>query len=253
MVLQTKLVAIADGTAAELKKGVQTAPLPVAAAAEPVRLRAAQVCAAFSLSEKQVSHMFLIGSRLWMTHKPGSDYDLLIVLDGNGQKQKGKDKVCCHASQYDAIVMSSDEFRKRLEAHEFLMLVVASLEKGNPNVIMGDPRSLLSSARFTFDKQKMFSVTTKDVGKDWKKARKFIDKGKLVEGKKILCHAMRSLHIALCLMQTAGADVGDLHVCSDLHMQLQSMYDKAWIKYDGFLCSQRDRLIFALQKAMRGD
>ena len=220
----------------------------VSAVAQPVLLRPEQVYEALGLLENHVSHMFLIGSRLWKTHKPSSDFDLLIVAnESKGGKQKSE-KYCCHAGQYDAMVMTSREFCRRLEAHEFHLLVVSSLQPGSPYILKGDPGSILSQSRFNFDRQRMFSAITKDVAKDWKKAQKFMIKGKLVTGKKILCHAMRSLYIALHLVQSGGANLGDIYVCNDLHAKLQSMYDKEWNVYDSLLRDKRDELISMLHE-----
>ena len=93
----------------------------------------------------------------------------------------------------------------------------------------------------------MVSATIKDVAKDWQKAEKYICKGKMVSGKKILCHAMRSLQIALQLVESKGTCVDNFHVCSDLHVQLQSMHNREWGVYDSLLRDKRDELICMLQ------
>ncbi len=139
------------------------------------------------LEDKNVLAVYLLGSRLWGTATHASDYDFLIVHSS----WKGGHSTL-HNGEIDASILDFKEFKRRIEEeHHFLETICMWLP---PEYKWKENFDL----KKTFKLQPLFLLNSieEETQRDWSVAEKFINKGKLENGKKTIVHAIRLVLVA---------------------------------------------------------
>ncbi|KAJ7311582.1 hypothetical protein DFH08DRAFT_898094 [Mycena albidolilacea] len=173
----------------------------------------------------KVHTVHLVGSRLWGTHSPKSDFDLLIV----------------HKGQYDATLLTESEFRARVEGGsliETLCCLIPASEEGCVLVHDDDDemqqRGLIGKGHL----QKMRIWADERGQKDLEKATKFWAKGGETreKGWKILRHIIAAECILRGLQRIVDDDKIDLREVKLKQETLQRLVangreddDAAWL------------------------
>jgi len=141
------------------------------------------------LNNQEIELMYLVGSRLWGTmisHR--SDYDVIIIVSGSLEKVV---TTLAGDIKLDVVVMGRCEYKEQLAQQEMLYLVCASIPEGHGCLLYKNESSSLEP--FRLNSQLLWASVTKKVEKDMLKSGKFFCKGSESGGRKVLCHAIRTL------------------------------------------------------------
>ena len=127
------------------------------------------------LNSSSIKNLYLIGSRLWGTANDKSDWDVMIVLDSDKAS-----KSSMHNSEIDATVYSQKEFLERLNKHEFLCVIAINLPED-----WKWKEQIEFKKNFVLNKKILSASVIEEADRDWKIARKKIEKKQLDAGKKV--------------------------------------------------------------------
>ncbi|KAJ7481153.1 hypothetical protein B0H11DRAFT_2024445, partial [Mycena galericulata] len=186
----------------------------------------------------RVRTVYLVGSRLWGTNSPKSDFDLLIVVEDPppyAQLQKSQ-----HKNQYDATLLSETSFRRRVNEGSFIESICCLIPESEDCVLFSDatprreliPKSHLQSIRTWSEERRK---------KDMEKAMKFWAKcGDAREkGWKILQYSIE----AECILQGLEAIIDEDKIdLRDVFLDQQTLHqfvetgkrdgDRDWLGLD---------------------
>ncbi|KAK7038126.1 hypothetical protein R3P38DRAFT_537804 [Favolaschia claudopus] len=159
----------------------------------------------------KIHTVYLIGSRLWGTHSPKSDFDLLIVTaDTRSSFPKSQ-----HKGNYDATIITETEFRQQVESGS-LIESLCCLFPGTEECVLAvdvtrNRRALIGKDQL----QKMRLWVDERTQKDREKAMKFWTKGSETrqKGWKILQHSIAAesiLHGLHEIIEEEKVDLQDI-------------------------------------------
>jgi predicted nucleotidyltransferase len=167
------------------------------------KLTLSSVYTKLKLTEKDVTHVYLVGSRLWGTANSKSDYDFIIV-----HSKWPKEYQSIHNSEIDATVLHSDEFQRRLEEHEFYETITQHIPK---EYVWKEAKT----KKVKFDAQALCKSVIEETNRDWTMAQKYFEKSNSARGKKTIVHALRLLLISIQLVEK-NKNGGEIDLCAAL-------------------------------------
>jgi predicted nucleotidyltransferase len=203
----------------------------------------------------KIHTVHLVGSRLWGTHSPKSDFDLLIVV-ADPSANSPKFQTSQHKGQYDATLLTESEFHARVEEGsliETLCCLIPASEEGCVLVHDDDDemqqRGLIGKGHL----QKMRIWADERGQKDLEKASKFWAKGGETreKGWKILRHIIAAECILRALQRIVDEDKIDLREVNLTQETLQRLVgngreddDAAWmaLSWEDVQVVHRERL-----------
>eukprot|EP01063_Lacrimia_lanifica_P002628 TRINITY_DN1139_c0_g3_i1.p2 TRINITY_DN1139_c0_g3~~TRINITY_DN1139_c0_g3_i1.p2 ORF type:complete len:263 (+),score=103.59 TRINITY_DN1139_c0_g3_i1:92-790(+) len=183
-----------------------------------------------------VLNVYLVGSRLWGTATPKSDYDLYVVTKGSGATRNAHFRI--PGAEVDAVVVSAAAFQSRLAEGKMQELCC----------VHAPPACVLvqtTAFAVKVDAAAMHASLVERHDKDWRRAEKLIAGGRLREGQKVLSHSVRG-HLLALQMARHGA-ITDFAAANPAARHLLNMYDTAWAAYDVLLAAK----LAALRDAVR--
>eukprot|EP01120_Amphizonella_sp_Union-15-10_P009139 TRINITY_DN3407_c0_g1_i1.p1 TRINITY_DN3407_c0_g1~~TRINITY_DN3407_c0_g1_i1.p1 ORF type:complete len:222 (-),score=42.44 TRINITY_DN3407_c0_g1_i1:120-785(-) len=193
---------------------------------------------------KEVLSCFLVGSRLWGTNGPKSDWDLILVVN-KAPSGALKGFLSVHQGQLDALIVSKEEFNLRVASGSFLEVVCCFLCR------LGSPYCLYSTASFSssysLSPDKLFATVAKQTERDWRMAQKYVEKGNLERGKKTIVHAFRVLLISKQIVEKDNID--DFFAASEYSDQMWEYYDVDWEFYNTKFQPVVNKLLGELKEA----
>lgn len=80
-------------------------------------MNSSQIIKELKLNPKDILNIYLMGSRLWGTSRPNSDFDVIIVC------QKYDGPMTLHTPQINATILDLNMFLDRVKNHEYLETV----------------------------------------------------------------------------------------------------------------------------------
>ncbi|KAF5386989.1 hypothetical protein D9615_001963 [Tricholomella constricta] len=143
-------------------------------------LKVSQILHSLRPQDAHVSHIYLVGSRLWGTHTEGSDFDLLLVAERLGLETLRSQ----HKGQYDITLLTKEEFAARVQGGS-LIETVCCLLSGDEACVLQEGESM---KRLVQDIHVLDAWVTSRHPVDHEKAKKFWLKGKRKDGFKVLQH-----------------------------------------------------------------
>lgn len=151
-----------------------------------------------SLPSDSVLNVYLLGSRLWGTQTSQSDYDLVVVM----REWAAPKPETVHNGLFDARVLSKEGFVAKLAENELESLKCCWLPA--PHILREaiPAQKLLETEAGGVDRARLRAGIMERTEKDLAKAAKFLEKGKRVEGGKILLHAIRLQLLGGQILQT---------------------------------------------------
>lgn len=214
-----------------------------------------EACERLQIDAGHVIGMYLLGSRLWGTSGPDSDFDLFVIVkDKSPVPGGGGTRQCLHAGKFDAVVQTQEVFHARLSGGGFLEQVVWELTPPrcapSPYCVIAPPHpaSLLGGRQWKFDAAAMVAKLNKTVARDWRIAEKHMGKGESAKAKKIVVHALRSVLISRqFLARHAGAPDDAVDYTRGLRlwqkMHADYAYAASWSVIDRAFSPVRDKLL----------
>jgi hypothetical protein len=75
------------------------------------------ICSRLKIPDRDVSNVYLLGSRLWGTSGPDSDWDFLIIVDDKSSALASAPKmfVNIHVGNFDAMIMAQSLYVEKLQ------------------------------------------------------------------------------------------------------------------------------------------
>ncbi|RDB24008.1 hypothetical protein Hypma_008632 [Hypsizygus marmoreus] len=163
------------------------------------------IIASLKLQDHNITHAFLVGSRLWGTNTGSSDFDLLFIAETlSSEVPKSQ-----HKNQYDITLLTKDEFTRRLKSGS-LIETVCCLVDGDEESVWRTGGSL---KRLVPDIAVLEAWVAARQGADCDKAKKFWLKGKKGDAFKILQHMIMAEYVVRALRgkaQDAGGRLNDV-------------------------------------------
>ncbi|KAF7295567.1 hypothetical protein MIND_01096700 [Mycena indigotica] len=181
-----------------------------------------------------VNSIYLVGSRLWGTETPKSDFDILVVVEApssHATLQKSQ-----HKGNYDMTVVTETQFRAQVEAGSLIETVCCLLDPDSDTVLHPVPEK---GAPLNKERRKLVSLEAmrawidERARRDLEKAEKFWVKGSSSRenGWKILHHSLAAECIMGGLLSSTKTTcaLGDLVLTT---LQLQEMVELGWQEND---------------------
>ena len=194
------------------------------------------------LQRSAVVACYVLGSRGWGTAHKGSDYDLVVVTSDSRGKTKGAAKEQIHGSGVDACVVSENEFRVRVQRHEFMLvpcrsactvgLVATPSNELVQTACLWLPATCVLlqrkdfAATFVLDPAALFESTLLESARDWRRVRQCFKKGQAAKAKKIVGHTLRMVLLARQIA-THGKIV-DYSASNPTTLALMRDYSSGW-------------------------
>ncbi|KAJ7074050.1 hypothetical protein C8F01DRAFT_1099055 [Mycena amicta] len=175
-------------------------------------LRSLQIPATSSIHS-----VYLIGSRLWGTETPKSDFDLLVVLHDSSSSSTPFQK-SQHKGNYDVTLLTESEFQRQIESGsiiETICCLLAESESSESNILHDSAPGQVSRARRALVSMQAMRTWVDDRAlRDLEKAEKFWRKGGSTRenGWKILHHSIAAESIFGGLLELGGPDVQELRL-----------------------------------------
>lgn len=239
----------------------------MAATREEHAFSSREACERLNIEPGNVVGMYLLGSRLWGTSGPDSDFDLFVIVkDKSPVPGGGGTRQCLHAGKFDAVVQTQEVFHARLSGGGFLEQVVWELtpprSAPGPHCVIAPqrapphPASLLGGGRqWKFDAAVMAAKLRKTVARDWRIAEKHMGMGKCAKAKKIVVHALRSALISRqFLARHAAAPDAAVDYSRGLRlwqkMHADYAYASSWSIIDAAFSPLRDKMLAEITAAV---
>jgi predicted nucleotidyltransferase len=163
---------------------------------------------------ERVANIYLIGSRVYQTHRPDSDFDYLILLRGSGEIRE------IETPEMSLHLISEDRFQQALIDHEVEFVEALS-----------HPLKEEIKLSFAIDKSKLRSSFSRKADHSYVKGKKKIiieaqnstlteeeREAELLRGRKSLFHAFRILEFGIQLATFNQIDFN----CADLWKEFAS-------------------------------
>lgn len=148
----------------------------------------------YRVRNEHVLNVYLLGSRLWGSHHPSSDYDLVVVTcDG----AFGSDVLHGHTGAFDIQLLSMRCFMDRLRDHDLIALLCCFL----PAEHIWRERAHISP---TLVPSTLAAACLASSNRSWERARKDCVRGQAMRARKGVAHAVHQRALALQLI-SAGA------------------------------------------------
>jgi len=186
-----------------------------------------------SLKPADVLNVYLIGSRMWGTASISSDHDLYLVVQGNSPARNSHFQI--PGLNVDATVVGETYFQQRLNDAKLKELsclwappACKLLERRNFQLVGSAATS--GAAAGAVDRARLGSSLTAGYEKDWTRARKQIQGGRLEVGKKVLSHCVRA-HL-LSLQIVSCGHIVDYEAGKEFVEWLRGTYSKDWTTYE---------------------
>jgi len=132
--------------------------------------------------ESQALNAYLIGSRVYGTSLPTSDYDFLFILMGGKEDIK-------YIDGYNILTKSIDSYKDSIKEHSMLSLECCF----SPNEFK---LKETTKVEFALNKTKLLEATTKNSIKSFVRAKKEFESGNVYVGQKRIFHSLRVLNFA---------------------------------------------------------
>ena len=199
----------------------------------------AALCTKVSLNEKDVSGVYLYGSRLWGSATPKSDYDFVVVLKKNPAGQQAATWTLHGGGNVDCLCMSEKEFDRRLAEMNFLCVMIVHWMPAEWRWKQHKTSAVaVDVARF------VDSVVAEAVDRDWAVGSKKRDKGMKEAANKVHAHAVRMMRIAAALKQDPKSRP-NLWCTADIARMTKEDYQGTMVP--AFLEEEKERLLALLK------
>lgn len=181
------------------------------------------------LVDENITHVYIVGSRLWGTHSHSSDFDLLVVADRlpNGTPKSQ------HRNQYDITLLAENEFIGHVQQGSLIESVCCLMDDKEACVLRR-----AQACSHLVDVTAMETWVSKRHAVDREKAKKFWLKGKPEEAYKILQH-MITAEATIAGLRVKGKHTSESHKftleMSDLQELVQkgkNEDDRAWMEFE---------------------
>jgi len=156
-----------------------------------------EVCKKLQVPQAGVLACYILGSRLWGTNGPKSDWDLLIIVN-KLPKASEKGFLSVHQANLDALIVLKKEYLDRIAAGSFLEVVSCFLPSDHPHCLF---LSKSFKPKYTPVPAQLLATVNQQTKRDLRMAEKYTVKGNLERGKKTIVHAIRVLLISLQIIQ----------------------------------------------------
>lgn len=219
-----------------------------------------QLAQILDLPLSQVLGAYLLGSRLWGSHRSASDYDMFLVVESLPKKAQGRragarfsTSISVRGISVDVLFATCSEFEARLDRARVPDMFC---------FLAPDDCKLLESQWLTTLKGKIVLEISSVVeegqeasGEAWEQSQKLMRAGDFPKGKKVLGHSLRILalfaHISRQVRDAGGClalrDVlVDIRSFNATHLELQSLFMRSWEEYEAKFGAQRHRLLLSL-------
>ncbi|KAF7324583.1 hypothetical protein MKEN_00499600 [Mycena kentingensis (nom. inval.)] len=148
-------------------------------------------------SDCSITTAYLVGSRLWGTVTPTSDYDLLIVVSDPPTTVRSKAELLKsqHSGNYDVTLLYESEFREKVEEGSLIETICCLLDSDDGSIVYApepNPHSARRQLIYATHLATLRSWADARALRDLEKAAKFWGKGgsARVNGWKILHHSL---------------------------------------------------------------
>ena len=173
-----------------------------------------------SIADANVLNVYLIGSRMWGTASNSSDHDLYIVIKGNESARNSHFKI--PGFEIDAVVVGMAYFQSRLDSGKLKELSC-----------LWAPQSCKLLERHAFrvagnqvDRAALLKSLHEGHEKDWRRARKLVESGRVSEGKKVLLHDLRAHLLAVQIVREGK--IVDYEAGHEVHDWINYTFSKSW-------------------------
>ena len=183
-----------------------------------------EVFTKLSVKRKDVVNVYLIGSRMWGTATHTSDYDIYVVTKGATEARNSHFRLP-PGLEVDAVVVGASYFQQRLDFGKLKELSC---------IWAPEACQLLCTRTFApasgkVDPKALSSSLAEGYAKDWTRARKLIEGGNLVAGKKVILHCVRAHLLAVEIVEQGK--IVDYETAADVVEWLHGVYSKQWQTY----------------------
>jgi hypothetical protein len=180
-----------------------------------------------------VEAVYLIGSRMWGAAGASSDYDLYVIVKGDAATRNTHFRLP-PGLEVDAVVIGAAPFQQRLNQGKLKELscvwAPAACRLLERHAFLPSSGGGGDGGRGSgVDRAALAASLLEGYEKDWSRARKLIEGGRLVEGKKVLAHCVRAHQLAVQIVQRGRID--DYMSASATIEQLRGIYAKDWQAY----------------------
>ncbi len=193
------------------------------------------IASKLKINENEILNIYLLGSRLWGTAGPQSDWDFLIVL-----KSLPSGKATTHNAEIDATLYSKEKFLENSKENSFLELLCRFL----PQEYVWRESVDLKKEICVIPKLLIKSVK-EEADRDWNFAKKQIEKQNIEKGKKILIHLLRMLQITIQILQNTSSSI-DFYVGLQYKEILDFHFEKSWESYQALFQVEYSSLLDTL-------
>lgn len=147
-----------------------------------------KILTAFSLEDRHVLNIYVVGSHLWGTCRSSSDWDLIIVVS----ELLSVKPLNHHKGHLEAFVLSKEQYLEQVTKHSLHLLITLWLPKVLVIREKFDPM-----INFHLSPESLASTLLQDKERDFRVARKHFIKGDRDKAKLILVHSIRYLDLGI--------------------------------------------------------
>lgn len=190
-----------------------------------------QLIQAFNLKNTDILNVYPIGSRVYGTHAPNSDYDFVIV--GNVYLSNflgpNKDDTMLLSKNYagkclQALIYTTQSFSNSLKQHSVLAMECFYL----PEDLVLQKAVIFN---FNLDKKQLRNRVMQKAIYDWERFKTKFENGKTQKAKRSLFHSLRVLDFGLQIANTGK--INDYTSCSALWKNIRENKSENGKDYKG--------------------